>query len=533
MQMKEMKEMQVEMCLKCRIGVGVLSRFTNICEIMEREEDLKWKLKTINNKFADKNNVNRINKLYKCFYSKLPESRVEKDNISLKRIKKMHQELQRIKKDEELLFEKMVNKSDSRAIEEIADILKLEGTIFEKYRLLNEASKINRDYNGNADPCLEGLHPVLCAARAIIDERRRTIISDNKKMVLTCMHKLNIESVKAYNKKLGEDTLMNLTRRAVEKIEENYEDKAEMEKGIIYIYEKYMKSEHNYEVNQKGQCAGKIFLKIVDQINCGNKPITDKFYKRISGLCVDSRTIMENYMQNAPKKFGDSLRRVMEMQRMSDTDVAKLIDVKMRSGDIKALKDTEKPTLPEENITKICRALLVSEDVLYKGVGKIYGNWMNLLDDEGKRIVKEKAGEMDIRIKVMNKSDDKGKRIAEEKAEEMNVPIKVMNKSDDEGKKIVEKKAGEKDIQIKLMNKTEIKNFIRSKIKNFIEMNDEDFQGLIEEHPDLFQETECCLYEDDECFDSLLNQAEAYALLEVLEKLERSELIDENSENTD
>ena len=88
MQMKEMKEMQVEMCLKCRIGVGVLSRFTNICEIMEREEDLKWKLKTINNKFADKDNVNRINKLYKCFYSKLPESRVEKDNISLKRIKK-------------------------------------------------------------------------------------------------------------------------------------------------------------------------------------------------------------------------------------------------------------------------------------------------------------------------------------------------------------------------------------------------------------------------------------------------------------
>ena len=57
MQMKEMKEMQVEMCLKCRIGVGVLSRFTNICEIMEREEDLKWKLKTINNKFADKDST--------------------------------------------------------------------------------------------------------------------------------------------------------------------------------------------------------------------------------------------------------------------------------------------------------------------------------------------------------------------------------------------------------------------------------------------------------------------------------------------
>lgn len=453
---KTMKEMQIEMCLNCRVGAEVLSRYGDICRIMEKEEEITEELKRTDNKFAFWETRERINDLYENLYS----SAIETD------IEKKYKALQKVKKDKGLMFEKIADESDRRAVEEISGLLHLEGTVFQKYQLLKKASENSHDGEGNA--CLAKLQPILCAARSIYDKRRRTQFSADKKTVLFFMHELNKESAENYDRKMGALAIKLFSRKVLDK------DVEDLQKGIWHIFKSFIGQEvRDYKIEGNRQCGGALFLDRVAQIHEGNKPTTDQFYRRVGALCSGSQKIMMDYMQNAPKKFGGSLERVMEMQGMGGTDVAAIIDKKKLPGGIMALQNTKEPThtVLTEDIPSICRALLVSEDVLYKGAGKIYGRWMNLLDDEGQRAVKEKA-------------------------EEMNIPTGGKTKRD-------------------------LTKFIRTKIRDIIEMKDEDFQKLMEDNPDLFEEREIYLYEDWECFDFLLHQKEAYVLLQALEKSDR------------
>lgn len=182
---------------------------------------------------------------------------------------------------------------------------------------------------------------------------------------------------------------------------------------------------------------------------------------RVNDLNMEHKEIIREYIKNAPKKFGNNLKLIMERQGMTEQDIAMLIGV--TPSVIQSLEKCEATERSKEDIIRLCRALLVSEDVLYNGAGKIYGNWKMLLDKEG--------------IKALQEAD------------------KDMNARD------------------KKVSAMEMKNFARGKIKELIERDDSEFYQMIKDSPELFCEEDINIYPDEkDGFKNLLHKEEVYVV---------------------
>lgn len=353
-------------------------------------------------------------------------------------------------------MDKLKDETDIGMIEELAEALVIGGTVEEKFDQLKKLSS-NTSFENATDMCLVHLQQIIYALRNIYGGKTEEDIIErhpNLRSILTNMNDLNKHSISSYNTKEAQESLKLFGQR--EKRENCVKEIAE---GINKIFNKYCSLlECSYKINSKSEC----YLAQVAYCDAENKAEREyKLYsKRVERLCSESKQIIQEYIKYAPKKFGQNLKYVMNKQNMSEQDIAMIMNVKV--SDIQSLKECEIPKRKKEDIVLLCKALLISEDVLYKGIGKLYGNWKVLLGKEG--------------VKSVQKLE-----------------------------------------KTKSINST--KEFIRKEINELINMPDSKFQEMIKDNPVLFHEEQFNLTEK-ECFMNLLHRDEAYTVLEILEKRE-------------
>lgn len=161
----------------------------------------------------------------------------------------------------------------------------------------------------------------------------------------------------------------------------------------------------------------------------------------------------------------------MSEQGLDKNELARIVDPCVKGQDIRGrtiegYMDADMPQKHTwENIVPyLCRVLLISEDVLYKGHGKNYGCWRILLDEAG-------------------------------------------------GLEGIGQFTGIKD-------KKEIKDIFYERIANAAKMEEGEFMEWVRGNQEFLREDDYSIYSDRECFDNLLHKEDAFALLEVLEKMD-------------
>lgn len=97
----------------------------------------------------------------------------------------------------------------------------------------------------------------------------------------------------------------------------------------------------------------------------------------VDELNQDSMQIFHEYIKSVPKSFGHNLSLIMQIQGVTHQDLAKIFDV--RASAIQSLCKSENPISPQIKIKKLAQVLLISEEVLYCGSGKIYGIWDEII----------------------------------------------------------------------------------------------------------------------------------------------------------
>lgn len=323
--------------------------------------------------------------------------------------------------------------------------------------------------NEEESACMARLRNIINCLEPIYenDKGLYSMVPARAKIVFAKMDSINAQAYAGYRDGIDNDVIKKLNNKKY--AEENM---GHIHKTLKKVCERYSSEENPYKFeNKAGRCERQIFLDIVnrdslkaDSLRRGIKQREKNiFFARADKLCSQSKHILEEYIMHAPKEFGCTLDIVMREQEIKEQNLSNFTGIKANA--VQSLLQSKKPQRPQEDISLIARALLVSEDVLYCGTGKIYGNWM---DFESKKTV-----------------DD-----------------------------IIEKTGT-------LKNKNEAKSWIRESINNVIRKEPDEFQQLMKDNPDSFIETDYAAYPDiEDAYYALLNPREAETLLDVLEKME-------------
>lgn len=406
-----LEDEQLKKCLQCETCVSVVANYSNIANIIIKEEELK-------------------------------ESESNK----------------------EIVFNDFTDEDDCEMIEYISKQLEIEGTAEEKYSALKQLSA-KGSFEGT-DFCLGNLKQIISAIYPFYtkSEIEMQMFSNKKRYILSIMNASNKKYVKGYDIDRGNN--------AIAKFRKDH-DEENLHEELQYIFDKFIyphkQTNRNYERFECPEAREYFNAIICEEAERYSKNIEiKKFFERIEKLNNSSQKIILEYIHNAPKELGKCLAPIMKKQKMSENDLKHLTEFGISS--LQGFKKNKASRIEPKDFSRLCRALLVSEDVLQKGKGKIYGNWMNLLDKEG--------------IEAIQKTARENKMFLRE--------VSGINKS---------------------------KKFVREKIKDIIEMEDNEYKELIQNNPALFEAEDYSLG-DFELYDALLNKDEAYVLLDVLEKLE-------------
>lgn len=323
--------------------------------------------------------------------------------------------------------------------------------------------------NEEESVCMASLRNVMnCLEPIYTDvEELYSMVPARAKIVFAKMNSINAQAYAGYRDGIDNDVIKKLNNK-------KYAEKnmGHIHKTLKKVYERYSSEENPYKFeNKAGRCEPQIFLDITnkdsfkaDSLRRGIKQREKNiFFARADKLCSQSKHIIEEYIMYAPKEFGCTLGAVMQEQKMTEQNLSNFTGIKANA--VQSLLQSKKPQRPQEDISLIARALLVSEDVLYCGTGKIYGNWMDFESKETVDGIIEKTGT--------------------------------------------------------LKNKNGAKSWIRESINNIIRKEPDEFQQLMKDNPDSFIETDYAAYPDvEDAYYALLNPREAETLLDVLEKME-------------
>lgn len=210
--------------------------------------------------------------------------------------------------------------------------------------------------------------------------------------------------------------------------------------------------------------------------------------------------IMCNYLKRAKKKPKYIIDSLMNLQRITDTDIAILLfenseeKTNVRKWHKRNNSTEELPKQAKLHLKELAKIFLVSEDVLSCGTGKIYGNWKIALDEN-------KNSNSNFQNQLLTSEDIK------------------------ELKKI------EIPQHRRPASKTRKQIYVR--IRNFINQTDDNFKIMISENPEFFYEEDICLftyeedgeeyYDYDLMYENLLHPEDFDTLLSVLEELQSKE----------
>lgn len=246
----------------------------------------------------------------------------------------------------------------------------------------------------------------------------------------------------------------------------------------------------NKVINKFVDCNHLTFFKIKQ---LGSDNVQGNVENVISKYSTSNQKILRMYLEQAPKNFKYILKKLREEQDLSETELARML---FKDGGEKSriqgwCKNEQKVYIGnkanEIPTEKLARSLLVSEEVLHCGVGKIYGNW-------------------GIAIKAYNNIKYHKELLTHE---DLNEISRIQYKQ--------QQKPSEK-----------VKDKVYEKINELINQSNEDFESMIFENPEFFLEEDYCVYFDEELgcynydlmYDNLINKDDFRALLSVLKKLE-------------
>jgi len=362
--------------------------------------------------------------------------------------------------------EQIKKKSDKETVENLIRMLKIQGDYKEKYARLKTLSKYDKTNNEAACEltCFIRLQPIITFLTPFFyctDE-----IPNGKpyaKIIFSKMNELNNQHNDSYDINKGKEVIDKLYNK--EYIKGHRKD---IRQGLEDIYYTYIDIK---TIKEKVNCNGEYFLNFIEVISQEyrrNQEINrefDHFCDRIKNLNNQFQAIIWEYINFAPKRFGDILDIVMKQQNMNETDVFHLTGIKPNA--VQELQKNIEPTKREHDIFLIARALLVSENVLYCGIGQRYGNWNTLFRDEEIRNIQDNA-------------------------------------------------------ELKCSNKTEAKKWLRKNIREIMDMEQKEFEELVRENtPDFFCTEDINLFPDRKsAYEELLDKKAVYTLVNVLERLE-------------
>ena len=308
--------------------------------------------------------------------------------------------------------------------------------------------------------CLEYLKPIISALKGFYNGTNEAIL-EKRRYLVNILNEMN-----ELNKRIPEykyDSAKNVISR-FSSYNESDDDKvaSKIANGLKYIFKNYFTfSLSKNAIQTPAQCFNTTISEIVQESQplLKTKQESKQFIERVNHLPKQYAIIMQEYLKNALKNIGITLNSIMELQDMTEQDVAKLLDCK--ANKIQALRTQKSTNESQDFINLLSRGLFVSESVIRTGYGQKFGNWNDMLKGD---ILKE--------------------------------AMEDQNKS-----------------------KTQIINQIRENIHSYIE-SEENFKKILEKFSNVFETEEIAIFSSlEECFENLLHKEDAYTLLEVLEKL--------------
>ena len=240
-------------------------------------------------------------------------------------------------------------------------------------------------------------------------------------------------------------------------------------------------------------------------------------------LTEQNIVILESFLEKSPKKFSHIFKNVLKYyvkdKQISTTDISilycgdsskkGLFNNYLISKNDKTECDTNKNDKTKCDKKILSKILLVSEDVLTCGIGKIYGSWKIALNENKNKLFQYGDDDNDI-TGVLTKND------------------------------IEEYNAKETSTHKRISMLTREKIF--ENIKKLISQNDEDFYSMIRDNPDFFFEEDFCAYiyeENDllyydyqEMYNQMLEPKSFDVLLSVLLELQESEKAEDEENNS-
>lgn len=105
---------------------------------------------------------------------------------------------------------------------------------------------------------------------------------------------------------------------------------------------------------------------------------------RINSLNETYLEIIQKFMFDVPKKLTYTLSCLKILQNLSYKEIGELLWNKkeITARPIQSYCENENRNVPDEEIKRLAKILLVSEDVLRKGYGKIYADWDEILGQQ-------------------------------------------------------------------------------------------------------------------------------------------------------
>ncbi|WP_270602440.1 hypothetical protein [Faecalimonas umbilicata] len=385
------------------------------------------------------------------------------------------------------IFKKGITEIDRTALEEMSknlwDITNLSEENYAKDGLLEKLIVLSRftyEYDPEKDEkltehqmpdkilltdlencmCLEYLKPIISALKGFYNGTNEAIL-EKRRYLVNILNEMN-----ELNKRIPEykyDSAKNVISR-FSSYNESDDDKvaSKIANGLKYIFKNYFTfSLSKNAIQTPAQCFNTTISEIVQESQplLKTKQESKQFIERVNHLPKQYAIIMQEYLKNALKNIGITLNSIMELQDMTEQDVAKLLDCK--ANKIQALRTQKSTNESQDFINLLSRGLFVSESVIRTGYGQKFGNWNDMLKGD---ILKE--------------------------------AMEDQNKS-----------------------KTQIINQIRENIHSYIE-SEENFKKILEKFSNVFETEEIAIFSSlEECFENLLHKEDAYTLLEVLEKL--------------
>lgn len=352
---KNISKEQMNQCLNCRIGYTTIYNFKDLYEIVRAKQAIE------------------------SYRQKITKTKLEKD---LQELKTKLEESEEKYKD--LVFE------FTESIDELAESLEIEGDIEKKLEILgllcsNEVSDETDNF------CVFNLHEIIYPLRHLYMENAKnediTERPSGKIAILRCMNEINKTCHSKYNSADTSEALKLFLKK--ESTDASTEAVAN---GIRKIWNFYLLNPPTYKIHNKSECFQQLFdtLRKKDSEHISNTSKANNYFDRKKKLNSEYQIIIDNYIATAPKHMGNNLTRIMQLQNMSEQDIAKLTDLK--ANKIQSMMRSKTTELNETELTLICRALLISKSLLFTGTGEVYGNWKDILELKNENI--ENVNEM-------------------------------------------------------------------------------------------------------------------------------------------